>query len=83
MLLGRDLSHSRFHHVWAMSWAAAGKRQGQNCPWPAPLFSAQPVGSGFARTRSCFGNSLTQESRFILPPFVLLFSPPSSFFFVC
>lgn len=82
MLLGRDLSHRR-HHVWVMSWAAAGKRQRQCCLWPVPLSSAQPVGSGFARTRSCFGNSLTQESRFILSPFVFLFSPPSSFFFVC
>lgn len=70
MLLGRDLSHSRSHHARAPCWAAARERRGQDCPWPVPLSlsSAQPVGSGFARTRSCFGNSLTQESRFILPP---------------
>lgn len=44
-----------------------------HCPLPGR------VGSGFARTRSCFGNSLSQESLFFLPSLFALLSPPPSF----
>lgn len=44
-----------------------------HCPLP------RRVGSGFARTRSCFGNSLTQESLFFLPLLFCCSLPPPPF----
>ena len=86
VLLCGALSHRWYQHLSPHGWecvlgcsqapGSAGDKtvRGQgHCPLPAG------VSSGLARTSSCFGNSLTQESRFFLPPLFCCSLPPPPF----